>query len=106
MILGISSEGDNEIRSLWRFQPVDNIIRKESISQERILITDKCRVHNFPKPFTTYQIVSVEDTSVCLGVHRLSEEQNCLRVLPCHRLQGRDSLYSSDAKDGFLFYLM
>ena len=75
---------------LWMFEPVDNRSRK-SPSQERVLITDICRGHNYPKQFTTYQIVSVQDNNICLGVQfspDFVEEQTSLRVLPCYKNKG------------------
>ena len=73
------------------FQPIDNMSRNDSPSQERILITDICRGHNYPKQFTTYQIVSANDENICLGVQfppDFMQEQKCLRVLPCYKSKG------------------
>ena len=52
---------DEVKKGLWIFQSIDNISRNDNSSQERILITDICRGHNYPKQFTTYQIVSAND---------------------------------------------
>ena len=82
---------DGNSKGLWMFQPIENSSRNDSVSQERILITDVCRGHNYPKQFTTYQIVSVNDDSICLGVQfspDFMEEQKCLRVLPCYKSKG------------------
>ena len=78
-------------KGLWMFQPIENNIRNGNVSQERILITDVCRGHNYPKQFTTYQIVSSNDDNICLGVQfspDFMEEQKCLRVLPCYMSKG------------------
>ena len=78
-------------KGLWMFQPIENNIRNSSVSHERILITDVCRGHNYPKQFTTYQIVSSNDDNICLGVQfspDFMEEQKCLRVLPCYKSKG------------------
>ena len=78
-------------KGLWTFQPVENSLRKESLTKGRILITDMCRGHNYPKQFTTYQIVSVEDNNICLGVQfspEFIEDQTSLRVLPCYKSKG------------------
>ena len=89
---GESNEDCN--KELWMFQPVENSLRKESLTKGRILITDICRGHNYPKQFTTYQIVSVQDNNICLGVQfspQFIEEQKSLRVLPCYKSTGIES---------------
>ena len=83
-------------KGLWMFKPVENNLRKESTSKGRILITDICRGHNYPKQFTTYQIVSVQDNNICLGVQfspEFIEEQKSLRVLPCYKSKGIQRKY-------------
>ena len=87
---------DENKKGLWMFQPIENGSRNDSVSQERILITDICRGHNYPKQFTTYQIVSANDENICLGVQfspDFMEEQKCLRVLPCYKSKG-ESFFS------------
>ena len=82
---------DEVKKGLWIFQSIDNISRNDNSSQERILITDICRGHNYPKQFTTYQIVSANDENICLGVQfppDFMQEQKCLRVLPCYKSKG------------------
>ena len=63
----------------------------ENMRQERILITDMCRGNKYPKQFTTYRIVSVNDSNTCLGVEippDFVREPKYLVVVPCKRETG------------------
>ena len=85
---------DPKTKNLWSFLPIDINNKKYASSQGRILVTDKYRGQNYPKPFTTYQIVSVENNNMCLGVKYSSQvidEYDCLRVCTCYKDRGKYS---------------
>ena len=83
---------DPKTTNLWSFVPIDINNKKYAASQGRILVTDKYRGQNYPKPFTTYQIVSVENDNICLGVKypsQVIDEYDCLRVCTCYKDRGK-----------------